>query len=301
MVEVVYIDVLFAVNLIINYFILRAASGFLHRQDKRLRLLLGAGLGAIYSIFIFFPQVSFLYSALFKAVISVLIVAVSFKFVTLRNLLKLVIVFYVISFIFGGAVFAIYLFVTPPGLVMRNGVVYIDISPVVLILSAAGCYILITLVSRVRRRSGRTEPICEIGIEADGRNVQLRALMDTGNNLTDAITGAPVIVTEYGSVENIIPHELCATFKKGTITDPGLITRSAWAGRFRMIPYGSVGAAGGLLPAFKPDRLTMATKKGVTVAAGVLVAVSSRRLSSDGSYSALIGPMVFDDDDKAEK
>jgi stage II sporulation protein GA (sporulation sigma-E factor processing peptidase) len=293
MVQVVFIDVLFAVNLILNYFILLAVSGVLHRHDKRLRLFLGAALGAAYSIFIFFPQVSFLYSALLKVVFSITIVAVAYKFATLRNLIKLVIIFYIISFLFGGIIFAVYLFVTPPGMMVRNGVVYIDISPLVLILSGAGCYITITLVSRIFNKIRKVNSLYDIFLEMDGRSAKMKALMDTGNTLTDAITGSPVIIAEYGPLERLIPPELRETFKTGIVADTNTVSGSAWAGRFRMIPYGSVGAVYGLLPAFKPDRLTIITKEGKTAAEGVLVAVSGKSLCSDGSYCALLSPMML--------
>jgi stage II sporulation protein GA (sporulation sigma-E factor processing peptidase) len=301
MVQVVYIDVLFAVNLIINYFILRATSGILHRRDKRLRVFLGAALGAVYSIFIFSPELSFLYTAALKVVFSVTIVLVSFKFTTFKTLVKLVILFYIISFLFGGIIFALYLFVTPAGMVMRNGVVYFNISPVVLILSGAVCYIIITLVSRVLSHSRRIGTLYDIRIEADEKSVQLKAFMDTGNNLADALTGLPVVIADYEPMKQLVPRELWQTFQTGLITDPSIISNSKWVGRFHMIPYGSVGAAGGLLPAFKPDRLTVMNRSSATEVGGVLVAISGKRLNADGNYHALLGPLIFNSENPAPK
>lgn len=294
MVTVVYIDVLFAVNLILNYFILLATSAVLHRKDKRLRMLLGAALGAVYALFIFFPQVNFLYSSLMKLVFSVTIVAVAFRFSTLRNLLRLVIVFYVISFLFGGVAFALYLFVSPPGMLMRNGVVYLDISPLILILSAAGCYILITLTSRFYNRSKKAGESYDIAIEADGKSASMTGFLDTGNRLTDTITGVPVIVTEYQPIEGLLPKELRRLFKTGVADNPAALSSCAWAGRFRMVPYGSVGATGGLLPAFRPDRLTVTGKDTRLVTGDVLIAVSGRKICDDGKHAALLNPGLFE-------
>lgn len=295
MVEVVYIDVLFAVNLVLNFLMLRATSAVLHRQDKRLRQFMGAVLGALYSLFIFFPQVNFLYSVLLKVVVSVAIVSVSFKFVTIRNLLKLVAVFYGISFLFGGIIFALYFFVAPQGLAMRNGVVYFDISPVVLIVSGGACYVIITLISRLVRRSNRLREIYRVRVDADGRSAEINAFLDTGNSLSDTITGVPVMIAEYEAVKGLLPQDMRETFKNGVIKNSADMASSTWAGRFRMIPYGSVGATGGLLPAFKPDRLIISQKEKALQITSLLIAVTGRRLCADGSFGALIGPGIYDD------
>ncbi|HEX3027290.1 MAG TPA: sigma-E processing peptidase SpoIIGA, partial [Clostridia bacterium] len=255
MTRVVYIDVLFVINLIFNYFILLAVSSLLHRKDKKWRLLLGACLGAVYSLLIFFPSINFLYSAALKFVFSVAIVAVAYRFSTLRNLIKLIVYFYLISLLFGGVIFGLYLFATPPGMLMRNGVFYVDISPVILILSSAGCYVVIHIFSRFLHRHIDTESIYQIEIVVGTNGVSAAAFMDTGNTLCDPITGMPVIVAEYGTVEKLFPPMLRPAFKKGKIDHPDVFDAAGWKGRFRMIPFGSVGNSGGLLPAFRPDRI----------------------------------------------
>src|SRR5659263_672773 len=98
---VVYIDILFAVNLILNYFILLAVSILLKRKDKRLRILAGAAFGALYSLFIFYPQLTYLYSIFVKIIASVIIVLITFKCSNIKTFAKLIMFFYLISFLFG--------------------------------------------------------------------------------------------------------------------------------------------------------------------------------------------------------
>ena len=52
---VVYIDVLLGVNLFVNYFLLLAVGRFLHLAVRRLRLLAGAAVGAVFSLSILLP------------------------------------------------------------------------------------------------------------------------------------------------------------------------------------------------------------------------------------------------------
>lgn len=292
MTQVVYIDVLFAVNLIIDYFLLLATSGILHRHERRLRLFAGALIGAVYSLFIYFPQVQFLYSAAVKILASLLIVAVSFHFSTLRGLLKLLIVFYAVSFLFGGIIFAVWLFAAPPGLLVRNGVVYFDIDPVALILLGGASYAAVRLTERLIRRKRSLGCTCELVIAVGESSVSLRALVDTGNELFDAISGYPVVIAEYGPLRRLIPPPLGEVFRSGGAGSTGALLASGWAGRFRMIPYSSVGS-GGLLPAFRPDTLILRTGEKEYKTKEVLVAVTADKLSDVGNYHALVGPSLL--------
>jgi stage II sporulation protein GA (sporulation sigma-E factor processing peptidase) len=288
---VVYIDVLFVLNLIVNYFILLAVSRLLNRRDKRPRLFAGASLGALYASLMFFPQLGFLYTAVIKLVLSVTIVAASFKIHSVRNLLKLLAFFYIISMLFGGIIFAVEYFLAPPKLIVQNGIAYMDISPLFLILSGAGCYILLTLFSRMLHRDVHTGDIYTITVEVESASVSLTALLDNGNDLCDAISGSPVIIAEYSRVEPLIPSELRTVFRTGRFAGAALPGAAGFGRRFRVVPYSSVGNAKGLLPAFRPDRLTV-DKAGI-VSDNVLIAVANRRLSDDGVFSALLNPRLF--------
>ncbi len=54
----IYIDVLVCLNFIVNYFLLLATGKFLSRPCKRWRMLLGAFLGGLYSLYILLPEIA---------------------------------------------------------------------------------------------------------------------------------------------------------------------------------------------------------------------------------------------------
>jgi Sporulation factor SpoIIGA. len=288
---VVYIDVLFVLNLIINYFILLAESQLLHRQDSRLRIFGASALGALYACLIFFPALSFLYTALLKLAFSVTIVAAAFKCHGIKSLAKLLAFFYITGMLFGGIVSAVEYFLAPPILFVKNGITYLDISPLFLILSGAGCYLVIRLFSKRFHKSVHTSDLYRATIRLCGRSVTGTALLDNGNDLCDAISGVPVVVAEYPSVEKLIPPDLRLTFKTGRISESGALARDGFDKRFRVVPYGSVGNTGGLLPAFRPDRL-LVEEAGIDTP-DVLIAVTGRHLSGDGLFSMLLNPILF--------
>ncbi len=291
MVHVVYIDVLFAVNLIVNYFILLTVSHVLHRQDKRLRLLAGAAVGAVYALFILMPEMGFLYTALLKVVFSAGIVLLSFRINGWKPFVQLILLFYGVSFLFGGIVFALYLFCSPPGMLMRNGVVYFDLSPVTLILFAGASYVVITLLSRLLHRH---EPdFYRLSVTVNNQTASFPALLDTGNSLCEPLSGLPVLVAEYGAVCRLIPEALRPFFQNGTLESLPAMENSEWRTRFRTVPYGGLNEKSGLMPAFRPDEVAVRSKKKTLISKEVFVAVCEGRLCSDGRYRALLSPSLI--------
>ena len=63
---VIYIDVLLALNLFVNYFLLLCSSILMHRQTRRRRLLLGALIGSSFSFLIFLPDFGFIFTLITK-------------------------------------------------------------------------------------------------------------------------------------------------------------------------------------------------------------------------------------------
>ena len=290
--QVVYIDVLFCINLVVNYFILLATTAIMRRKDARWRLFIGALLGALYSVFIFFPTLGILYSSLAKFLFSLSIIVVSYKFKSLLEYIKLLVCFYFITLAFGGIMFALFLFFSPPGMVWQNGVFYFDISPLVLIIAAVVCYSVICITLRLLKRDSPNDSIYKLTIITDNGNVDLLALLDTGNALEDIISNSPVIIVEYYEIEKIIPKNIRSIFRtdiRNTV-NTDMISNCEWADRFRVIPYKAVGGENGLLPAFKPNNIRI---EGKQVSEKTIVAVCKDKLSRDGQYCALLNPKAI--------
>ena len=99
-----------------------------------------------------------------------------------RRLLRVTLVFFGLSCAFGGGIFAIGL-LGGRGLTLRNGVLYSVMDLRILLLSAAVCYAVLTLVFRRTARHGRREVLPAV-LTLEGRRVAVNALVDTGNTLT---------------------------------------------------------------------------------------------------------------------
>ena len=280
---VVYIDALFLLNLIVNYLLLLAAAKLAGEPLRRLRLAAGAALGGLYAAAIFFPGMGFLTHPLCKLGAAVLMLLTGFG--GSRRLLRVTLVFFGLSCAFGGGIFAIGL-LGGRGLTLRNGVLYSVMELRILLLSAAVCYAVLTLVFRRTARHGRREVLPAVLI-LEGRRVAVNALVDTGNTLTDPVTGRPVMVAEGSRLSPLLPGERVLDEK--ALRDPvGTLERLSRGGRgrrFRLLPYQAVGVECGMLLALRLDD----ARVGAEDYGGILVALSPNPVSDGGGYSALIG------------
>lgn len=264
--QTVYVDVLILVNFFINYFLLLACSKFLTLPVKRFRLAAASALGAAFSLSVLLPEYPAVLSLFVKLLMSVAIVLCAFGFGGIKRVIRNTFAFYVINFAFAGAMVAIWYFFAPQGLIIRNSVVYFNISPVFLIVLTVGCYALITLIGRITGRQPPKELFCRINVIRGGITCSCNARVDTGNSLREPFSNYPVVVIEKAIIRRLIPP------------DENL--------NFRLIPFESVSGSG-VLKAFRPDKLTIHYANKIIYTKDVYIAVSETRL---GSTEALLNP-----------
>ncbi|MDR1891627.1 MAG: sigma-E processing peptidase SpoIIGA [Oscillospiraceae bacterium] len=281
----VYLDILFLLNLFVNFFLIRAAALLCGRTGKRWRVFLGAAAGAAGSLLIFLPRVHMALSILLRLALSCLIIALSFGFGSKKAFLRLWGAFFAASFIFAGFMLALWFCLKPDRMAVNNGVVYFDISPLLLVASTLACYSVITFIRRLFRINAQKNDTFQLEISFKGQTVSMTALYDTGHTLVDILSGAPVVVADYRAVEPLIP-----ALSRKAFTNVAVEPTEDIKERYRLIPYSVIGGAG-LLPAFRPDSVRLFKKSGALSSATVCVAVSEKPLSP--RFSAIFGSELF--------
>ena len=238
---VVYIDALFLLNFVVNYLLLLAAGRLAGEVLHRLRLALGAAAGAAYAAAVFLPGMGFLVHPLCKISAGVLMLLLGYG--GSRRLLRVTLVFFAVSAAFGGGIFALEL-LGGQGLTLKNGVFYSVMDLRLILLSAAGCYVGITLVfQRTARHSAVRGEVLPARLTLEGRSAALRALVDTGNTLTDPATGRPVMVAEGEKVAPLFPPGRApdADALRDPVAALEALSLTGWQGRCRLLPYRAVG------------------------------------------------------------
>jgi len=265
--RVIYADSVLATNIAVDYVLLLAAGKFCGAPLRRRRMGLGAAWGGVYALCAAIRPGLF---ALWTVKLAAGAAAVLIAYGAERRTLRVLGAFYGIAAAFGGAVYA--------AAALRGESVTGRYSlPLPLLLAGfALCYGLVSIVFRCRGREGRR--IRRVTVALNGRRTEFSALEDSGNELTDPLTGCGVLVAESGVLAPLFE-------------DPGLpdlpaaeALAAGTAGQLRLLPCRCVTAESGLLLCFRPEMLTVDG----TVRRDLLVAVSRTKLSGTGEYQGVI-------------
>lgn len=227
----VYVDVLIIINTLVNYFMLLAVRKLTRAHTSRLRIAFGSLTGGVSSMLIFLENLGIIMTAL-KLFTALLMIVITFGIKPLKSLLQKVFWLFAISFIFGGVMFAIYIFFDTDILIYTNGIVYFDIDIAFLVVCSVFSYIVITVITKFTDKKAPKSQEYYVTIQQNGRVVSDTALMDTGNNLREPFSLYPVVMVEK------------SLFRQFSIPDD----------KFRLIPVTTVNGDS-LVKAFRPENL----------------------------------------------
>lgn len=281
---VVYLDTLFLLNTIMDYLLLLCSARIAGERLHRLRMAAGAVLGGGYAVAAVLPKTGFLLHPAVKVGAALLMVVVGLG--ASRRLLRQCIIFFALACAFGGGVLAIGL-LGGRGLSLGAGLVYSGMDIKIVLLSAAGCYLLFTLgLSRMGRHTAAGGELARITLRIFEQKVGLTALVDTGNTLTDPVSGKAVMVVQGDRVSSLFFPDVFVGAEELSAPDRALarLNRGRWRGRFRLLPYRTVGVECGMLLAVRTDELTVNGRS----CGPVLVALSPTPVSDGGGYHALV-------------
>lgn len=294
----VYGDIILLENLIMNYLILWSTARLTRYNYSKIQLLIAAFLGAVYAVLSYFPRYGYLFGFLMKILFSLLMVIIAFTPAHFHLLLKLTGIFYIVSFIFGGAAFGLFYFINGLNLT-SDGISFIGDFPVrILFVAVFAAYFTIKYSwDYIQHRIKRERIVLKVEMCFDNKHLCLDALVDTGNSLKDPITSAPVMITEYETVKELLPNHVQKIFEHSGENDLNAIaeimTDSKWAARFRIIPFKSLGKENGMLVGFRPDLITIFDGDRKVQLSNIVIAIYRKNLSKDGEYSALIHPEML--------
>lgn len=191
----VYVDILIILNTLVNYFILLAVDKVLRIHSKRWRILLGSAVGGLSSLLLFLENLGIVMTLL-KILTAILMTVVTFGIKPVRRLLKSIFLLFAITFLFGGLLFAIYIFFDKDILIYSNGIVYFDIDLTFLIICTVISYAVITVISKITDKKAPKSKEYYVTVENAGKIISCTALMDTGNNLREPFSDYPVIMLD---------------------------------------------------------------------------------------------------------
>lgn len=287
---VVYADVLLIVNLFVNYALLLCSSMIMKKHIQRLRILLGAAIGAFYGFVVFLPELPSLAEFALRLAATVLIVFGAFGYKNFPSFLRSFCTFFAVSFAFGGIMLVLWVTVAPIGMIYNNGAVYFDIDLAVLVVSTVVSFAVVSLIAHFTARRAPKDSVALVNIAYKGKEVKLKALIDTGNSLTETFSGFPVILGESESLENIIPDAVREFLNGEDISS---------SSEMRLVMHKTVSGTG-VLPVFKPDYIEVKSVSHSVKTSEVYVAVTKNNLAS-GEYEVILNPALFEEEKRYAK
>lgn len=279
---VIYVDILIFLNTVVDYLILSATEVLCKAKTPFFRKLTAAFMSALTSLYIFLPALPFAVELLMRLFSSVVAVTVGFGFGGFKGYMRRIFTFYAVSFIYAGLMSAIYMLLKPSKMSVNNGVVYFDISPLVLITVSFVIYLTIVVAKKLFGREAPTAKRCDILLMFENQRVNCTAMVDSGHTLHDGLGNGAVIIIDSTASELLFGADDTRRILKMELPEGKEL-----AANFRVIPTKSV-TGDKLLPAIRlKSAEILLEKRNITLNRPVVVPVDTK-LGDD--YSAIISP-----------
>lgn len=289
----IYIDVVLIENLIMNYIILLATGIILKEKIKHFRLIISSLIGAIYSIIAYMNILEIYSTSILKIVLSVIIIYVAFNPQNVKKMFKQLLIFYLTSFAFGGAAFALIYIVKPQDILMKNGL-FLGTYPLKTIILATiiTFIIIISAFKIVKSKISRKDMYCDIIVKINQKEIKVKAMIDTGNLLKDPLTQKPVMVIEKNCLYDVLPKEILNNLDNVLGGDlekiPEEIQRK-YLPKLKLIPFSSLGKQNGMLIGIKSEEIIIYYEDTQINKKDIIVGIYNKSLTKRGEYNALIG------------
>jgi len=249
-----YVLTVVFLRFMVDFLLLLGASRLCCYPGEPVRCVFGAAIGALYSGVCMLPQISFLGGFLWRSIFILLTCWCAFG--ANKSGMQRGVVFWLLQMALGGVA---------GGLEREN--------LLGLALASIGISLLFMLVFRCGIGNKRYVPV---ELCYGGRQMKITALYDTGNMLTDPVSGLPVLVVGADAAQMLtgLTQEQLRKPVESVGSIPGL----------RLIPYKTIGMESGFLLGIRLQQVRIGSRWGSQV-----VAFAPERVGSEGTYQALAG------------
>ncbi|GIN57588.1 sigma-E processing peptidase SpoIIGA [Lederbergia ruris] len=297
---VVYLDIIWLLNFLIDSFLLWATSIYLKRKIPLFKILLGGLIGSSVILMAITPLSTGVMHPFIKWSLSLLMVWVTFGYKRLSMFLASLFTFYFATFLMGGILMGTHYFLSFH-LDLRNSVAIESVrgyGDPISWLFVAVAFPIAWLFSRNRighltKTSIQYDVLYDVYILINGVELKLKGLIDSGNQLYDPISKKPVMIVSLESVQGNFPEELknVADVQNDLYTSSTFLP-TEWTHIMRLIPAKSLGKNNQLLCAFKPEKVVIQEESGREIETEVLIVFTTQQLSGDGTFQCILHPQM---------
>lgn len=196
----VYIDMLFIINTLIAYFVLRASGLICQDNISIARICMASVFAGFCSFVILMPPMSTLVAWIYKITTAFLICAIAFSIKSMRALFKRIFWYIFLNLSLAGVVFAAMYYFNASGMHTNNLAIYFDVSPPVLLLCIVTVYLCVKL-SGILFGQPKNIKHAKLNFFIAEKNCTCTALLDTGFKVNDPIGGKKSFLISLNAIE----------------------------------------------------------------------------------------------------
>ncbi|MBM7692353.1 stage II sporulation protein GA (sporulation sigma-E factor processing peptidase) [Peribacillus deserti] len=298
---VMYLDVIWLLNLLFDSLLLTGAALMLKRKVSVVRIGAGGFIGSIIIILNFTPLYAWAEHPLTKLIFSIAMTLAAFGYRRLKYFVKGLMALYLITFLLGGTMLGVHYLFQSNITSVQTKVTYLmngfgdPVSWLFVIIGFPVSWIFSKRnLDSLEMTKIKFEKMVKVLITIDDFTVTATGLVDSGNQLYDPLTQAPVMIFSLKGYEEQIPVNMLHLLQQPEcIMESGAVYDLPWAGRLRLIPSKVIGADQQILPAFKPDSVQIYVDDGFIDVKKCLVSFTLQQLSPEMEYAAIIHPKMM--------
>jgi len=295
---IVYLDIIWALNLLFDSLLLYLTAIFLKRRIKLWRLLAGGFIGSLIILFSFTPLNVYTGHPLSKLFCSILMILAAFGYKRLTYFLKALMTLYVSTFLIGGAIMGAHFFVQYDDKLTLSVLKGFG-DPIswlfVLIGFPIAWHFSRRNIEGMEMTKIQFEQIVSVSLKIEGQCLEVKGLVDSGNQLYDPLSKQPVMFVSIKKHLEVLPEIIkeLATFDPEPILMGKQEIPDEWHHRIRIVPCRVVGQEHQFIIAIKPDQLLFEQQGKQYLYDKGLVSFTMQELSADDVFQCIVHPKML--------
>ncbi|MDR6997988.1 sigma-E processing peptidase SpoIIGA [Neobacillus niacini] len=293
---VVYLDVIWALNLLFDSLLLYLTAIFLKRKIRLWRLLSGGFIGSLIILLSFTPVHAYSNHPITKLLFSVLMILATFGYKRLVFFIKALMTLYVCTFLIGGALIGAHYFLQTDSILLAGIKGFGD--PISWLFVFIGFPIAWHFskknVEGMEMTKIQFDQIVCVNIKINSETYEFKGLVDSGNQLYDPLTRLPVMFISIKNQMEVMSEPIkrmaanTETLLMGEEEFP-----SEWQNKLRIIPFRVVGQEHQLIMAVKPDSILIEKNGDCFLCEKGLVSFTMQELSPDDAFQCIVHPKML--------
>lgn len=244
----IYIDYVLFINFVFDLLLLLGVSIILKRNTSINRIIIGAFFGSL-TVLLLFIKINNLELFLFKLIISIFMIIISFGYKNIKYFFKNLLFLYILGFILGGVLYGInnQFSYKNVGLIFINKGISVNII-FILVISPIIIYLYIKEMKNLKNNYNN---YYKIRINLENKEYKFIGFLDTGNKLKDPYFNRPIILLNKDKINIKNSKKILIPYQ--TITESGLLE----CAKVDKIYIENVGIRKNILLGFIKDNITI--------------------------------------------